>query len=90
MKSPGVGTNQERTYTLAKEVKLIIGSKEVGLADLKPGTHATLSLDREGQTVQTIAVRGANEVMGRQRDENAPKTDGKRESQSNPRGEKRE
>jgi ferric-dicitrate binding protein FerR (iron transport regulator) len=64
MERPGVDKEEERTYTLGQEVKVIIDGKQAGVADLKPGSKATLSLDREGKTVQGIAVRGSSRQRG--------------------------
>jgi hypothetical protein len=57
----GAEKPEERTYTLGKEVKVMIDGKQGSLAEIKTGTTAMLLLDGEGKTVQGIVVRISGE-----------------------------
>jgi hypothetical protein len=54
----GLRGGQERTLTLAKEVKVTVAGKEARPEDLKSGQTVVLTLDRDGRTVREITVRG--------------------------------
>jgi ferric-dicitrate binding protein FerR (iron transport regulator) len=65
----GVRVSQERTFSLGKDVKVIIEGRPAGVADLKVGTEVTLTVDREGKTVYRIAVQ-AGVPADRRREKN--------------------
>jgi ferric-dicitrate binding protein FerR (iron transport regulator) len=61
----GVRVNQERTFTLGKQVRVIIDGRPASVADLKVGTEVTLTVDREGKTIHRISVQGGVRGDGR-------------------------